>query len=39
MTSPVDFVTDGFFKAAKAYEQHVQANGKPVSHAKAKEIL
>ncbi|KAF8693222.1 hypothetical protein AX14_002286 [Amanita brunnescens Koide BX004] len=27
------------YEAAKAYEQHVQANGKPVSHAKAKEIL
>nr|BAL02920.1 CipC-like protein [Pholiota nameko] len=27
------------YEAAKAYEKHVEANGKPESHAKAKEIL
>lgn len=27
------------YEAAKAYEDHVAANGQPVSHAKAKEIL
>ena len=27
------------YEAAKAYEDHVAANGKPDSHAKAKEIL
>ncbi|KAG8697047.1 hypothetical protein FRC09_008098 [Ceratobasidium sp. 395] len=27
------------YEAAKAYEEHVQANGKPESHAKAKEFL
>ncbi|KAI0064163.1 hypothetical protein BV25DRAFT_1823732 [Artomyces pyxidatus] len=27
------------YEAAKAYEKHVEANGKPDSHAKAKEIL
>jgi len=27
------------YEAAKAYESHVAANGKPDSHAKAKEIL
>ncbi|TBU49546.1 hypothetical protein BD309DRAFT_986345 [Dichomitus squalens] len=27
------------FKAAKAYEKHVAANGAPDSHAKAKELL
>ncbi|DAA75718.1 TPA_exp: Uncharacterized protein A8136_1440 [Trichophyton benhamiae CBS 112371] len=27
------------YEAAKAYEDHVQKNGKPDSHAKAKEIL
>ncbi|EGE00424.1 hypothetical protein TMEN_9904 [Trichophyton mentagrophytes] len=27
------------YEAAKAYENHVQKNGKPASHAKAKEIL
>ena len=26
------------FQAAKAYEKHCAANGKPVSHAKAKEL-
>ncbi|EJD53785.1 hypothetical protein AURDEDRAFT_133465 [Auricularia subglabra TFB-10046 SS5] len=27
------------YEAAKAYEEHVAVNGKPPSHAKAKEIL
>ncbi|EEQ33427.1 hypothetical protein MferCBS31731_002982 [Microsporum ferrugineum] len=27
------------YEAAKAYEEHVQRNGKPESHAKAKELL
>ncbi|KAF9485320.1 CipC-like protein [Pholiota conissans] len=27
------------YEAAKAYEKHVEENGKPDSHAKAKEIL
>ena len=27
------------FQAAKAYEKHCAENGKPVSHAKAKELL
>ncbi|KAF9167548.1 hypothetical protein BGX21_000077 [Mortierella sp. AD011] len=27
------------YEAAKAYEKHVEKNGKPDSHAKAKEIL
>ncbi|KIJ37199.1 hypothetical protein M422DRAFT_781888 [Sphaerobolus stellatus SS14] len=27
------------YEAAKAYEQHVSANGKPDSHAQAKEIM
>ncbi|KAF9247073.1 CipC1 protein, partial [Melanogaster broomeanus] len=27
------------YEAAKAYEDHLAANGKPDSHAKAKEIL
>ena len=27
------------YEAAKAYEKHVAANGKPDSHAQAKEIL
>ncbi|KAI9932019.1 hypothetical protein ASPWEDRAFT_132880 [Aspergillus wentii DTO 134E9] len=27
------------FEAAKAYEKHVAANGKPASHAEAKEIF
>jgi len=27
------------FEAAKAYEEHVAANGRPDSHAKAKELL
>ncbi|KIK64546.1 hypothetical protein GYMLUDRAFT_40052 [Collybiopsis luxurians FD-317 M1] len=27
------------YEAAKAYEKHVAANGKPDSHAKAKELL
>ena len=41
MTSlTVGFVTDGTFnKAGKAYEKHVQANGKPETHAKAKLLL
>jgi hypothetical protein len=32
-----DVLTD-ILQAAKAYEKHCAANGKPVSHAKAKEI-
>jgi hypothetical protein len=28
-----------FLQAAKKYEQHVEANGQPDSHAKAKEIM
>jgi hypothetical protein len=27
------------YQAAKAYKKHLEKNGKPVSHAKAKEIL
>ncbi|KAH9844327.1 uncharacterized protein C8Q71DRAFT_732144 [Rhodofomes roseus] len=27
------------YEAAKAYEKHVSANGKPASHAEAKELL
>ena len=27
------------YQAAKAYENHVKENGKPVSHEKAKELL
>ncbi|KII95165.1 hypothetical protein PLICRDRAFT_25752 [Plicaturopsis crispa FD-325 SS-3] len=27
------------YEAAKAYEKHVEANGKPASHEKAKELL
>jgi hypothetical protein len=33
------FVADGIVKAAKAWENHCEANGKPESHAKAKELL
>ena len=28
-----------FLQAAKAYEKHCEENGKPDSHAKAKEIM
>jgi len=29
----------GAYEASKAYEEHVAAKGKPVSHAKAKELI
>jgi hypothetical protein len=34
----VDVLTD-ILQAAKEYEKHCEANGKPVNHAKAKELL
>ena len=33
------FESELYYQAAKAYEKHCEENGKPDSHAKAKEIM
>ena len=41
-SSPLFIITNGLtdiFQAAKGYEKHCAENGKPQSHAKAKELL